>query len=132
MQGRSACQAYLRGWHAHVFRVHLYYAVGVLGGRHEVCTVRLRMTHGLLNLPAFCTHQCVFVVVFSSPEYLTDLQGRSVDDPGLYWDFYGSSVCGEQMLPFFFLCMWRLSKHTACGGGGWLVFAVEEVRKEAN
>ncbi|NWZ28940.1 BCOR protein, partial [Asarcornis scutulata] len=25
--------------------------------------------------------------------YLTDLQGRSVDDPGLYWDFYGSSVC---------------------------------------
>ncbi|XP_064502946.1 BCL-6 corepressor isoform X4 [Pseudopipra pipra] len=26
-------------------------------------------------------------------EYLTDLQGRNVDDPGLYWDFYGSSVC---------------------------------------
>ncbi|XP_063249097.1 BCL-6 corepressor isoform X4 [Prinia subflava] len=26
-------------------------------------------------------------------EYLTDLQGRSVDDPGLCWDFYGSSVC---------------------------------------
>ncbi|XP_059576789.1 BCL-6 corepressor isoform X2 [Alligator mississippiensis] len=26
-------------------------------------------------------------------EYLTDLQGRSVDDPGLYWDFHGSSVC---------------------------------------
>ncbi|XP_044298507.1 BCL-6 corepressor isoform X2 [Varanus komodoensis] len=26
-------------------------------------------------------------------EYLTDLQGRGVDDPGLYWDFYGSSVC---------------------------------------
>ncbi|XP_074851034.1 BCL-6 corepressor isoform X6 [Carettochelys insculpta] len=26
-------------------------------------------------------------------EYLNDLQGRSVDDPGLYWDFYGSSVC---------------------------------------
>ncbi|OXB68697.1 hypothetical protein ASZ78_010289 [Callipepla squamata] len=26
-------------------------------------------------------------------EYLTDLQGRSVDDPGVYWDFYGSSVC---------------------------------------
>uniref|UniRef100_A0A8C3S5L5 BCL6 corepressor n=1 Tax=Chelydra serpentina TaxID=8475 RepID=A0A8C3S5L5_CHESE len=26
-------------------------------------------------------------------EYLTDLQGRSVDDSGLYWDFYGSSVC---------------------------------------
>ncbi|XP_053161373.1 BCL-6 corepressor isoform X2 [Hemicordylus capensis] len=26
-------------------------------------------------------------------EYLTDLQGRAIDDPGLYWDFYGSSVC---------------------------------------
>nr|XP_028583213.1 BCL-6 corepressor isoform X3 [Podarcis muralis] len=26
-------------------------------------------------------------------EYLTDLQGRSIDDPGLSWDFYGSSVC---------------------------------------
>ncbi|XP_052529895.1 BCL-6 corepressor isoform X4 [Tympanuchus pallidicinctus] len=26
-------------------------------------------------------------------EYLTDLQGRNGDDPGLYWDFYGSSVC---------------------------------------
>lgn len=55
------------------------------------------------DLPAFCSHQYVFVVVFSSPEYLTDLQGRSVDDPGLYWDFYGSSVCGEQMLPFISL-----------------------------
>ncbi|XP_031815287.1 BCL-6 corepressor isoform X5 [Sarcophilus harrisii] len=26
-------------------------------------------------------------------EYLTDLQGRSGDDPGVCWDFYGSSVC---------------------------------------
>ncbi|XP_067848975.1 BCL-6 corepressor isoform X1 [Heptranchias perlo] len=26
-------------------------------------------------------------------EYFADLQGRSNDDPGLYWDFYGSSVC---------------------------------------
>uniref|UniRef100_A0A803TA80 BCL6 corepressor n=1 Tax=Anolis carolinensis TaxID=28377 RepID=A0A803TA80_ANOCA len=26
-------------------------------------------------------------------EYLTDLQGRDVDDLGLHWDFYGSSVC---------------------------------------
>ncbi|XP_026529848.1 BCL-6 corepressor isoform X1 [Notechis scutatus] len=26
-------------------------------------------------------------------EYLTDLHGRDVDDPGLSWDFYGSSVC---------------------------------------
>ncbi|KAM5179478.1 BCL-6 corepressor isoform 2-T2 [Mantella aurantiaca] len=26
-------------------------------------------------------------------EYLTDLQGRNGEDPGLSWDFYGSSVC---------------------------------------
>ncbi|XP_051870771.1 BCL-6 corepressor isoform X8 [Pristis pectinata] len=26
-------------------------------------------------------------------EYFADLQGRSNDNPGLYWDFYGSSVC---------------------------------------
>ncbi|XP_072901649.1 BCL-6 corepressor isoform X6 [Hemitrygon akajei] len=26
-------------------------------------------------------------------EYFADLQGRSNDDPGLCWDFYGSSVC---------------------------------------
>ncbi|XP_030058198.1 LOW QUALITY PROTEIN: BCL-6 corepressor [Microcaecilia unicolor] len=26
-------------------------------------------------------------------EYLTDLHGRSADDPGVCWDFYGSSVC---------------------------------------
>jgi len=82
----------------------------------EVCMVGLRMTHGLLNLPAFCSHQYVFVVVFSSPEYLTDLQGRSVDDPGLYWDFYGSSVCGKQMLPFISLYV-ETSK--ASGRWGW-------------
>ncbi|KAM4796560.1 BCL-6 corepressor isoform 2-T2 [Rhinophrynus dorsalis] len=29
-------------------------------------------------------------------EYLTDLQGRSPDDPGLSWDFYGSSVCDSK------------------------------------
>ncbi|KAM4044927.1 BCL-6 corepressor isoform 2-T5 [Anomaloglossus baeobatrachus] len=29
-------------------------------------------------------------------EYLTDLQGRSGDDPGLSWDFYGSSVCDSK------------------------------------
>lgn len=71
---------------------------GRCGGRVlRLCDVRSP------NLPAFCSHHYVFVVVFSSPEYLTDLQGRSVDDPGLYWDFYGSSVCGEQMLPFISL-----------------------------
>lgn len=30
------------------------------------------------------------------------------------------------------LCMWRLPKHAAGGGGGCLVFVAEEVRKEAN
>lgn len=89
------------------------------------------MTRSLLNLPAFCSHQYVFVVVFSSPEYLTDLQGRSVDDPGLYWDFYGSSVCGKQMLPFISLYV-ETSK--ACSRWGWRLacFVAEEVRKEAN
>ncbi|KAM8976866.1 BCL-6 corepressor [Pelodytes ibericus] len=29
-------------------------------------------------------------------EYLMDLQGRSWDDPGLCWDFYGSSVCDSK------------------------------------
>lgn len=79
------------------------------------------------DLPAFCSHQYVFVVVFSSPEYLTDLQGRSVDDPGLYWDFYGSSVCGEQMLPFISLYAetlktwgtWGWGLFCSCGGGSW-------------
>ncbi|XP_055004544.1 BCL-6 corepressor isoform X3 [Boleophthalmus pectinirostris] len=26
-------------------------------------------------------------------DYFADLQGRSYDDPGLYWEFYGSAVC---------------------------------------
>ncbi|XP_014911995.1 BCL-6 corepressor isoform X1 [Poecilia latipinna] len=31
-------------------------------------------------------------------DYFADLQGRSDDDPGLYWEFYGSAVCesGEE------------------------------------
>ncbi|XP_053313407.1 BCL-6 corepressor isoform X2 [Spea bombifrons] len=29
-------------------------------------------------------------------EYLTDLQGRSWDDPGSSWEFYGSSVCDSK------------------------------------
>ncbi|XP_071993920.1 BCL-6 corepressor isoform X1 [Engystomops pustulosus] len=29
-------------------------------------------------------------------EYLTDLQGRNGEDPGLSWDFYGSSVCDSK------------------------------------
>uniref|UniRef100_A0A3B4HA70 BCL6 corepressor n=1 Tax=Pundamilia nyererei TaxID=303518 RepID=A0A3B4HA70_9CICH len=29
-------------------------------------------------------------------DYLSDLQGRSEGDPGIYWEFYGSSVCGYE------------------------------------
>uniref|UniRef100_A0A3Q0SWE7 BCL6 corepressor n=1 Tax=Amphilophus citrinellus TaxID=61819 RepID=A0A3Q0SWE7_AMPCI len=29
-------------------------------------------------------------------DYFADLQGRSDDDPGLYWEFYGSAVCGDE------------------------------------
>uniref|UniRef100_A0A8C7I668 BCL6 corepressor n=1 Tax=Oncorhynchus kisutch TaxID=8019 RepID=A0A8C7I668_ONCKI len=28
-------------------------------------------------------------------DYFADLQGRSNDDPEIYWEFYGSAVCGE-------------------------------------
>lgn len=31
---------------------------------------------------------------FLFADYLSDLQGRSEGDPGIYWEFYGSSVCG--------------------------------------
>ncbi|XP_056900121.1 BCL-6 corepressor isoform X3 [Takifugu flavidus] len=40
----------------------------------------LKMTHSE-NMENFLT------------DYFADLQGRSDDDPGLYWEFYGSSVC---------------------------------------
>uniref|UniRef100_A0A3Q3X6E4 BCL-6 corepressor PCGF1 binding domain-containing protein n=1 Tax=Mola mola TaxID=94237 RepID=A0A3Q3X6E4_MOLML len=29
-------------------------------------------------------------------DYLSDLQGRSEGDPGICWEFYGSSVCGNE------------------------------------
>uniref|UniRef100_A0A3B4YPV4 BCL6 corepressor n=1 Tax=Seriola lalandi dorsalis TaxID=1841481 RepID=A0A3B4YPV4_SERLL len=29
-------------------------------------------------------------------DYFADLQGRSDDDQGLYWEFYGSAVCGDE------------------------------------
>ena len=42
-----------------------------------------------------------------SPDYLNDLQGRDDDDSSssnsnsaAYWEFYGSSVCGEQPCSF--------------------------------
>lgn len=40
----------------------------------------LKMTHSE-NMESFLT------------DYFADLQGRSDDDPGLYWEFYGSAVC---------------------------------------
>ncbi|XP_023806262.1 BCL-6 corepressor isoform X2 [Oryzias latipes] len=40
----------------------------------------LKMTHSD-NMERFLT------------DYFADLQGRSDDDPGLYWEFYGSAVC---------------------------------------
>lgn len=39
-------------------------------------------------------------VVYVFLEYLIDLQGRDVDDPGMYWEFFGSSVCGKETFPF--------------------------------
>lgn len=47
----------------------------------------------------------VFACWFLSVEYLADLQGRGGDDPGVYWDFYGSSVCGKQTSPFCIMCV---------------------------
>lgn len=35
-----------------------------------------------------------------APDYLNDLQGRDDDDPTGSWEFYGSSVCGEQQRCF--------------------------------
>lgn len=104
-----------------LYRVCQEYGVGFFDGRCGGRVLRLCDVQSP-NLPAFGSHQYVFVVVFSSPEYLTDLQGRSVDDPGLYWDFYGSSVCGEQMLPFISLYAETLKTGGwglfCCGGGG--------------
>lgn len=48
---------------------------------------------------SFCSHLEVFVLFFFpfSADYLNDLQGRSDDDSSGTWEFYGSSVCGEQL-----------------------------------
>ncbi|XP_053347840.1 BCL-6 corepressor isoform X1 [Clarias gariepinus] len=42
---------------------------------------------GLLKM----THSDVMETFLS--DYFTDLQGREDDDPGVYWEFYGSAVC---------------------------------------
>ncbi|MGH0155779.1 UNVERIFIED_CONTAM: hypothetical protein FKN15_030137 [Acipenser sinensis] len=41
-------------------------------------------------------------------EYFADLQSRRDDDPGLYWDFYGSCVCGESGLVVLIPRNWLL------------------------
>ncbi|GAA6073744.1 BCL-6 corepressor isoform X1 [Tachysurus ichikawai] len=33
------------------------------------------------------------ICVLFSGDYFADLQGREDDDPGVYWEFYGSAVC---------------------------------------
>ncbi|XP_068281173.1 BCL-6 corepressor isoform X5 [Nyctibius grandis] len=62
-------------------------------------TVRLLLSYGADPTLATYSGRTIVKMTHSElmetflTEYLTDLQGRSVDDPGLYWDFYGSSVC---------------------------------------
>lgn len=61
------------------------------------------MAEYLQNLSAFCFDSAIVVYIFFL-EYLIDLQGRDVDDPGMYWEFFGSSVCGKQTFSFL-LCV---------------------------
>lgn len=49
-----------------------------------------------------------------SLEYLTDLQGHDVDDPGLFWDFYGSSVCGKKTWCFGVGCFFLVLFQNVC------------------
>ncbi|XP_033930224.1 BCL-6 corepressor isoform X6 [Melopsittacus undulatus] len=65
--------------HLEIVRLLLSYGADPTLATYSGRTI-VKMTHSKL-METFLT------------EYLTDLQGRSVDDPGLYWDFYGSSVC---------------------------------------
>ncbi|KAM6291105.1 BCL-6 corepressor isoform 4-T6 [Porphyrio hochstetteri] len=65
--------------HLEVVRLLLSYGADPTLATYSGRTI-VKMTHSEL-METFLT------------EYLTDLQGRSADDPGLYWDFYGSSVC---------------------------------------
>lgn len=46
-------------------------------------------------------------LVFLSPDYLNDLQGRSDEDSNGSWEFYGSSVCGEQLS---FFVQWQVNE----------------------
>ncbi|XP_062482049.1 BCL-6 corepressor isoform X5 [Pezoporus occidentalis] len=65
--------------HLEIVRLLLSYGADPTLATYSGRTI-VKMTHSKL-METFLT------------EYLTDLQGRSVDDPGLHWDFYGSSVC---------------------------------------
>lgn len=48
-----------------------------------------------------------FYLVFLLPDYLNDLQGRSDEDSNGSWEFYGSSVCGEQLS---FSVQWQVNE----------------------
>lgn len=75
----------------------------------------------------FCSHLEVFVFFFLLPppfsaDYLNDLQGRSDDDSSGTWEFYGSSVCGEQLC----VLLWSAGREwvgrilsEGWGGGHW-------------
>lgn len=53
-----------------------------LGGLGVRCPLAPRTRHSAAASPL-------------SADYLKDLQGRSDEDSSSFWDFYGSSVCGE-------------------------------------
>ncbi|XP_042316138.1 BCL-6 corepressor isoform X4 [Sceloporus undulatus] len=65
--------------HLEILRLLLSYGADPTLATYSGRTI-VKMTHSEL-METFLT------------EYLTDLQGRGVDDPGLHWEFYGSSVC---------------------------------------
>uniref|UniRef100_A0A4W3IA45 BCL6 corepressor n=1 Tax=Callorhinchus milii TaxID=7868 RepID=A0A4W3IA45_CALMI len=65
--------------HLEVVRLLLSYSADPTLATYSGRTI-LKMTHSEV-METFLT------------EYFADLQGRNEDDPGLFWDFYGSSVC---------------------------------------
>nr|XP_060626166.1 BCL-6 corepressor isoform X2 [Anolis sagrei ordinatus] len=65
--------------HLEILRLLLSYGADPTLATYSGRTI-VKMTHSEL-METFLT------------EYLTDLQGRDVDDLSLHWDFYGSSVC---------------------------------------
>ncbi|XP_029941957.1 BCL-6 corepressor-like [Salarias fasciatus] len=55
------------------------------------CGADPTLTHYSGRGPINMTHSAAMETFLD--EYLSDLQGRSEGDPGIYWEFYGSSVC---------------------------------------